>query len=193
MPIETIISSYGYLALVAGAFVEEATFVIMAGFLAHERYFSLEGVVLVSFISAFAGAEVLFLFGRVKGTEWIDARPKMKQKLARARGFLSRNETLVILAFRYVYGLHTVAPVSMGLSNVSVRRFTCLNAAGALIWAAVFSLAGYGFGRALNILLADLRHLEKHVLAVIAVAGAGAWVIYKFVQRRRSLASRSAA
>ena len=185
MPIETIISSYGYLALLVGAFVEEATFVIMAGFLAHEGYFSLSGVTFFSFLSAFAGAQVLFLFGRIKGTEWIDARPKMKLKLARARGFLSRNETLVILGFRYVYGLHSVAPISMGLSTVSVRLFTCLNAAGALIWAAVFSLAGYGFGRALNILLLDLRRMEKHVLAVMAIAGATAWLIYRFVQRRK--------
>jgi membrane protein DedA with SNARE-associated domain len=190
--LETIISSYGYLALVAGAFVEEATFVIMAGFLAHEGYFSLSGVTLVSFVSAFAGAQILFMLGRKNGTEWIDARPKMKQKLARARGFLSRNEALVILGFRFVYGLHTVAPVSMGLSSVSVRLFTCLNAASALIWAAVFSLSGYGFGRALNILLIDLRRLEKHVLAAIAVAGVAAWVIYRVVQRRKSRAEKAA-
>ena len=192
MPLETIISSYGYLALVAGAFVEEATFVIMAGFLAHEGYFSLSGVTLVSFLSAFVGAQVLFILGRRKGTEWIDARPKMKQKLARARGFLSRNEVLVILGFRFVYGLHTVAPVSMGLSSISVRLFTCLNAAGALIWAAVFSLAGYGFGRALNILLLDIRRMEKHVLAVIAIAGVAAWVIYRVVQRRKLRIQNSA-
>jgi membrane protein DedA with SNARE-associated domain len=191
--IEIFISTYGYAALFAGAFVEEATFVIMAGFLAHEGYFSLGGVTLVSFLSAFAGAQVLFLFGRIKGTEWIDARPTMKQKLERARGFLSRNEALVILGFRYVYGLHSVAPISMGISNVNVRRFTCLNAAGALIWAAVFSLSGYGFGRALNILLIDLRRMEKHVLAAMAIAGAGAWLIYRFVQRRRSRPDKTAA
>ena len=193
MTIEMFISTYGYLALFAGAFVEEATFVIMAGFLAHEGYFSLSGVTLVSFVSAFAGAQVLFILGRRNGTEWVDARPKMKQKLARARRFLSRNEVLVILGFRYVYGLHTVAPVSMGLSSVSVRLFTCLNAAGALLWAGVFSLAGYGFGRALNILLIDLRRVEKHVLVVIAIAGAGAWVIYKLIQRRKNRAGNAGA
>ena len=48
MSIETIISAYGLPALAAGAFVEEATFVIMAGFLAHEGYFPLFAVIAVA-------------------------------------------------------------------------------------------------------------------------------------------------
>ena len=183
MTIEIFISTYGYLALLAGAFIQEATFVIMAGFLAHEGYFSMAGVVLVSFLAAFCGTEILFLFGRWKGNEWLDRHPQKAANFERARRFLSKNQALLILGFRYVYGLHAIAPISLGMSKVNLRRFTWLNAAGAFIWSAVFSLAGYGFGQALGAMLADLRHLERHIMAVIAIAGAGAWIIYRFRQR----------
>jgi membrane protein DedA with SNARE-associated domain len=191
--LELFISTYGLPALVAGALVEEATFVVMAGFLAHEGYFSMAGVIATAFLASFCGAEFLFLFGRWKGNEWFDRHPKKASNIDRARRFLARNQALMILGFRYVYGLHTIAPVFLGMSKVNVRRFTWLNAMGALLWATVFSLAGYGFGRALNILLIDLRHMEKHVLAVIAIAGGTAWLIYQSVQRWRSRCGKATA
>ena len=187
MTIEMFISTYGYLALFAGAFVEEATFVVMAGFLAHEGYFPMLTVMAVASLAAFSGAEALFLYGRWQGAEWLNRHPKKLASIQRARRFMARNQTLVILGFRYIYGLHTIAPIMLGMSKVNVRRFTWVNAVGALAWAVIFTLAGYGFGRALNALLADLRHLERHIMAVIAIAGASAWVIYRIRQRKRGI------
>ena len=187
MSIETIISAYGLPALAAGAFVEEATFVIMAGFLAHECYFPLFAVIAVAAVAAFMGTEILFLFGRWKGNEWFNRHPNKASNIERARRFMARNQLLMILGFRYVYGLHVIAPIFLGMSRVNARRFAWVNAVGALIWALVFSLAGYGFGRALNVLLTDLRHLERHIMAVIAITGASAWVIYRIRQRKRGI------
>jgi membrane protein DedA with SNARE-associated domain len=85
-----------------------------------------------------------------------------------------------------------MGPIAMGMSGINMRRFTWLNAAGAFIWAATFSCLGYGFGRALNVLLDDLHRLERHIMTVIAVAGAAAWVIYQLVQRRRSRPDKTA-
>lgn len=187
MSIETIISTYGLPALAAGALTEESTFVIMAGFLAHEGYFPMLTVIAVASLAAFAGTEILFLFGRWQGADWLNRHPKKLPSIQRARHFMARNQTLVILGFRYIYGLHTIAPIMLGMSTVNARRFTWVNAAGALAWAVIFTLAGYGFGRALNALLADLRHLERHIMAAIAIAGASAWLIYRILQRRRGI------
>jgi membrane protein DedA with SNARE-associated domain len=191
--IEIFISTYGYAALFVGAFVEEITFVVMAGFLAHEGYFSLAGVTLAASLAAFCGTEILFLFGRWKGNEWLNRHPKKTSNIERAKRFLARNQTLMILGFRYLYGLHTMGPIAMGMSRIPARRFTWLNAAGAFIWAATFSCLGYAFGRALNVLLVDLHHVERHIMAVIAIAGAAAWVIYRGVQRRKSRVEKAAA
>ena len=186
MTSELFISTYGYLALIAGAFVEEITFVVMAGFLAHEGYFSLAGVTLAAFLAAFCGTQILFLFGRWKGNEWLNRHPKKAAHIERARQFLARNQTLMILGFRYFYGLHTMGPIALGMSNVNTRRFTVLNAAGAFIWAAVFSCLGFAFGRALNVLLDDLRMLERHIIVCIAVLGAAAWIIHRVLQTRNA-------
>ena len=193
MTIEIFISTYGYAALFAGAFVEEITFVVMAGFLAHEGYFSLAGVTTAATLASFCGTQILFLFGRWKGNEWLNRHPKKTSNIERAKRFLARNQTLMILGFRYFYGFHTMGPIAMGMSRINARRFTWLNAAGAFIWSATFSCLGYAFGRALNVLLVDLRHLEKHIMIVIAIAGVGAWIIYRFVQRRKGRNGKAAA
>ena len=62
---------------------------------------------------------------------------------------MSRFETPMILSFRFLYGLRTVAPFVIGMSSVSVKKFILLNAAGALVWATAIASGGYFFGRAL--------------------------------------------
>jgi len=186
MTLEFFISNYGYFALISGALIEELTFVVMAGFLAHEGYFSLSGVTLVAFFGAFISSQILFLVGKHKGLAWLEKHPNMTSKMERSRRFLARNQTLMILGFRYIYGLHTLGPISMGISHVNTRRFTWLNASGAFIWAGTFACAGYAFGGALNVLLIDLKHLQRHIMIFIAFVGAAAWMIYRRRQKRKS-------
>jgi membrane protein DedA with SNARE-associated domain len=186
MTLEYFISNYGYFALFSGALIEELTFVVMAGFLAQEGYFSLSGVTLAAFFGAFISGQILFLFGKHEGLSWLERHPHTTFKMERARRFLARNQTLMILGFRYIYGLHTLGPIAMGISHVNTRRFTWLNASGAFIWAGTFACAGYAFGGALNVILVDLRHLQKHIMLFIACVGVAAWMIYRKRQKRRS-------
>ena len=186
MSLEFAIVTYGLATLIAGAFVEEISVVVIAGFLAHQGHFSLSSVCMASFIGSFAGGQILFLFGRKKGRKWIASRPHLGQKTEGALQFLNRNQILMILGFRYIYGLHTMGPIAMGLSDIRIRRFTWLNASGAFIWSAVCSCAGYVFGGVLGIFLSNLKRVELQVTMVLAVLGAVAWIVYKVVQKRKS-------
>ena len=184
--LEFVIVTYGLPILIAGAFVEEISVVVIAGFLAHQGHFSLFSVCMASFIGSFAGGQILFLFGRKKGREWIAGRPRLGQKVEGARQFLNRNQIWMILGFRYVYGLHTMGPIAMGLSDIPIRYFTWLNTASALIWSVVCSCAGYAFGGILSVFLSNLKRVELQVTTGLAVLGTVAWFVYKVVQKRKS-------
>ena len=86
----------------------------------------------------------------------------------------------MILAFRFLYGLRTVSPFVIGMSEVSAVKFLLLNAIGALTWAIVIGSGGYLFGSALEAVIGDIKHYEIIILGGIATTGILIWIVYYY-------------
>jgi len=184
MDIGTIVQQHGYLALLVGSAIEGETFVVLAGFAAHRGYLSLPLVILFAGVLNFGWDQFYFWLGRRHG-RWVLARfPSLAARTARVLALLERFHVPLIVGVRFLYGLRIAGPIAIGLSEVPWPRFLALNLLGAMLWAAIFSVLGFLFGQALELLLQDLRRHEVWIFAVIAAAGLIAWLIW----RRRTLA-----
>jgi membrane protein DedA with SNARE-associated domain len=87
------------------------------------------------------------------------------------RELLKRQDALLIIGIRFMYGLRIVGPIAMGAGGVSPGRFARYNALGAVIWAPLVGGLGYLFGDALEMLLGDVgRHEETALLLIVVVA-----------------------
>lgn len=182
MDIGVFIEQHGYLALLAGSAIEGETFVVLAGFAAHRGYLSLPLVILVAGVLNFGWDQFYFWFGRRHG-RWALARfPSLEAKTARVLALLERYHVPLIVGVRFLYGLRVAGPIAIGLSEVPWPRFFALNLIGAMLWAAIFSVLGYLFGQALELLIEDLRRHEVWIFAVIVAAGLVTWL----VSRRRA-------
>ncbi len=184
MDLQWFISTFGYQAIVIGTFFEGETILIIAGFAAHRGYLSLPAVLTCGFIGTFIGDQLYFYIGRRRGLQFIEKRPRLGEKLARFRSLLDRFHTPVILAFRFLYGLRTVAPFAIGLSNISFRKFLLLNFASGVAWTLLVGCAGYFFGQTIEIIIEDVKRYEKLILA----AGAAiltAHVLWVIIRNRR--------
>jgi membrane protein DedA with SNARE-associated domain len=95
---------------------------------------------------------------------------------------------LVIIGFRFLYGLRTVTPFVIGMSSVPTGQFIFLNVVGVLVWAVVVGSASYLFGHAMEMALGDIKRYELKVLGAIAITGAVIWVLH-FCRRRKRKAS----
>jgi membrane protein DedA with SNARE-associated domain len=62
--VETFIETYGYPALLVGTFFEGETFLVLAGFAAHQGYLDIPWVILAAFIGTLTGDQVFFYLGR---------------------------------------------------------------------------------------------------------------------------------
>ena len=71
-------------------------------------------------------------------------------------------------------------PVAIGMSNVSLPRFTLLNALGAVLWAAALAVLGYLLGNVLELVLGDLAAVEKPLLIGIVILAA-LWIVHRHV------------
>jgi membrane protein DedA with SNARE-associated domain len=174
--LESFIARWGYAAIGVGVFFEGETIVIVAGAMAHRGLLSLPGVILAAFAGSLLGDQLWFHLGRRYGEAFIARRPAWRARGARAQALLTRFGTLFVLAFRFFYGFRTITPVLLGAIGYPVRRFTVLNALGAALWAASFSIAGYALGATLMTILGRATRLEEIVLAA-AAAGLVLWLV----------------
>jgi membrane protein DedA with SNARE-associated domain len=185
LSVESLVAAYGYPALFLGSLFEGETVLVIASFLAHRGYLELEWVMLVAFLATLTADQFFFYLGRRRGAALLDTRPAWKKRVGRVHGFLERHSNMAVLSFRFIYGLRALAPLVIGMSGYSARKFLILNVIGALLWVMVFGTAGYFFGQVIETLLGDVEKYEFRIALGMAVIGTALWLY-----RRRRLKDR---
>jgi membrane protein DedA with SNARE-associated domain len=185
IPLETLLKTYGYWAVLIGTFTEGETVLVLGGFAAHRGYLALPWVILAAFIGTLMGDQLFFYLGR-KHSHWVLARrPSWKARIDRAHQLMERFRTLLILGFRFMYGLRTIIPFLIGMSSMSTRKFIILDVIAAFVWAVVFGIGGYLFGHTLEVILGDIKHYELPLLGAIAIIGVSLWALHRYHYRKR--------
>jgi membrane protein DedA with SNARE-associated domain len=169
--LESLIQTYGYVVIFLGTLVEGETILVSGGFAAHQGYLQLRWVILVAFLGGFSGDFLFFYLGRWHGHLILTRHPIWYARVLKVFSMLERYHTILILAMRFLYGLRTITPFALGMSQISTRRFLFLNTIGALIWAIAGGTAGYLGGQVLERMLGDLTHYEHEILGTIMLLG----------------------
>lgn len=171
--IESFLHSYGLLAVVLGTFFEGETILVLAGLAVDRGYLSLPSVIACGFLGTFVGDQLYFQLGRRRGEAFLARRPAWASRAARARHFLNRHHAAFILGFRFFYGLRTVSPFVIGMSDVPLRRYLLLNALGGLGWSVAVTLLGYSLGQGAEALLGRVKEVEAWLFLSVATLGFG--------------------
>ncbi|MFZ5427179.1 MAG: DedA family protein [Thermodesulfobacteriota bacterium] len=179
--LESLIRDYGYLALFIGTFLEGETILLVAGFLAYGGQLDLSLCIITAFVGSLSGDQTAFYIGRWKGKQFVESRPKWKCRVERVHQMLERFHEVLILTFRFFYGLRNLTPFILGTTDISGFKFFVLNAIGAAVWAVSFGFAGYFFGTVVASVLKDIHHIEMIILIAAVVVGCIVW----YVRRRK--------
>lgn len=181
--LESAIQTYGYLAILVGTFLEGETILILGGFAAYRGYLELPWVITAAFTGTVCGDQLFFFLGRWHSQRFLSKRPSWRRRVEKAQRLLERVRTPLMLGFRFLYGLRSVTPFVIGMSDVRTALFVFLNVLGAAVWALTVGTAGYIFGDALEILLGNIKRYELLAFAAIALAGLVIWLLS--LRRRR--------
>lgn len=180
MSLEALISTYGYAAIAAGSFLEGETVVILGGFAAHRGYLELPWVIAFAFAGTFFGDQLYYHLGRTRGKVLLEKRPDWKSKSEKVFQLLDKHRTWFILGFRFLYGLRTITPFLIGISEIPRSRFIILNMFGAFVWAFTVGILGYFLGNTLEMLLGDIRRYELMVFLVLILFGILLWLFNRY-------------
>jgi membrane protein DedA with SNARE-associated domain len=189
--LESFVRDYGYFALLVGTFFEGETILLVAGFLAHSGGLDLSSCILSAFVGSLSVDQAAFYVGRWKGRQFVEKRPAWKCRVDRVHQMLERFHEVLILSFRFFYGLRNLTPFILGTTDISGLKFFVLNAIGAAVWAVVFGFAGYFFGAVVATVLKDVHNVQMIILIAAVVVGAIIWFIRR-IRRKKAEKSCSA-
>ena len=184
MDIPGLIETYGYWAVLVGAFLEGETVLALAGLAAYRGYLDFYTVVAIAMIAGFAGDQFYFFLGRYKGSRILARFPNAQERAHKFDALLARWHAPLIICIRFMYGFRILGPVMLGMGRVPAWKFVVFNFIGAAIWAPLIASIGYFFGSILEAVLHDLKHFEVWAFLIVITIGATAFLVHWLRERR---------
>ncbi|EAO2685422.1 DedA family protein [Salmonella enterica] len=180
MDINTLITHYGYAALVIGSMAEGETVTLLGGVAAHQGLLKFPLVAAAVALGGMMGDQLLYLLGRCYGGKILRRFPRYHTKIRRAQKMIQRHPYLFVIGTRFMYGFRVVGPLLIGASRLPPGIFLPLNIIGALVWALLFTTLGYLGGEVIAPWLHDLDQHLRHgvwlILAIVLVVGVRWWL-----------------
>jgi membrane protein DedA with SNARE-associated domain/rhodanese-related sulfurtransferase len=131
-----------------------------------------------------------FLVGRSKGTKILGLLCRMTLEpdscVRQTENGFARYGVGFLLVAKFVPGMNALAAPLAGSSNVSWGQFLLFDGLGASIWISAFGTLGYLFSEQLEA-IGDVVGRAGFRLFFSIVVAIGAWIGWKYVQRRRFL------
>ena len=173
------LTHYGLVIIFVGGIMESETILLLAGVLCHRELLSIEWVIVLAILGAFAGDQFWFYIGYRYGNKALSRFPRLAKQADRIRPWLNRESDLIAFGSRFVFGSHTVAPMLLGTNKYSPIRFALLNLLSGITWVAVIFGAGYLLGASAEHFMGWVEHIELLLLIIILLMAIRWWYRHK--------------
>ncbi len=174
------LKEYGYIILFLWSILEGEIGLIMAGIMSHTGDMQYFMAVFVAGLGGFAGDQIYFYIGRFNKGFIQRKLHTQRRKFAIAHLLLKKYGWPIIFMQRYMYGLRTVIPMSIGITKYSSKQFALINLISAWVWAAITITPAYFFGAEI---LSILAVAKQHWYFALPVAGAFLYAVYTYFHK----------
>jgi membrane protein DedA with SNARE-associated domain len=188
--IQTIVASYGYLAVFILIVLEslgiplpgEVT-LLAAAIYASTGRLQIEWVIVTAAVAASVGGLAGYTVGRTAGRAFVLRFGRYvflnEEHLERAERFFARRGDIAVLVGRFIAFLRVFAALLAGINRMPLYRFALFNTLGAVVWAALYGVLAYELGATVFDRIAGTVGIGA--LVVVIVVGAAILLL-----RRRS-------
>ena len=139
----TSLESWGYLAIAFFAFGGSLFIVAAAGVFSFMGKMDLTTALAVATVSNFIGDMFLFYLGKYHKKEIQPYFAKHKRKIALATLIMRKYGIAAIFIQKFLYGIKTLVPISMALSNYDFKKFGFYNVFASIIFVLTIGLSAY--------------------------------------------------
>ncbi|WP_121021295.1 DedA family protein [Helicobacter vulpis] len=169
-------ANWGYLILFFWSILEGEIGLILAGMACYAGHMHLLWAIVVAALGGFSGDQIYFYIGRTSKSYINKKLEKQRRKLALAHLLLQKYGWFVIFIQRYMYGMRTIIPISIGLTRYNALKFAIINLLSAFVWASITIILAWFFGEQIFKVLGMLKHYPYLViLLLVCVLGLVFW------------------
>ena len=152
------LTEYGYIILFIWSIMEGELGLVMAGTMVHTGHMHMPLAIFVAGLGGFTGDQIYFYIGRYN-KKWLHKYlHNHRRKFALAHLLLKKYGWPVIFIQRYLYGLRTIIPMSIGLTRYDAKKFAIINFISAQVWAAMTIILAYIFGEQILEVIEYAKH-----------------------------------
>jgi len=167
-----------------------APLLLAVGALIHSGRLQFAPAILACVAGALIADTIWFALGRYRGRQVLRLVCRVSLEpdscVRRTENAFVKFGLRSLLVSKFIPGLNAVAAPLAGHSSSSYLLFALYDIAGAWIWSGAYLVTGYVFSQQLEEVVGFASRFSSHLLLVI-VALFAAWIVWKFVQRRRFL------
>jgi len=174
MDLPALLEQYGYALIFLGTLAEGETILMLGGYFAYQGYLNLGGVICTAFVGAVCGDQLFFYIGRHHAKGLLQRFPKLREKVQVALHRVENHQVKIVLTMRFLWGLRIALPISLGLTNMKLRRFFWLNLISASVWSCVFAAVGFGASKLFSKVVDDLHRYEYWIAGLLVLIALGA-------------------
>ncbi|MBN2897077.1 MAG: DedA family protein [Campylobacterales bacterium] len=184
------LKEYGYIILFFWSITEGEIGLIMAGILSHTGDMWVPAAIFVAGLGGFVGDQIYFYIGRYNRNYIYKKLYTQRRKFAIAHLLLKKYGWPLIFVQRYMYGMRTIIPMSIGLTRYSAKKFALINLLSAWAWAAMTIIPAYYLGDEIIKLLEHAKAYWYLSIPVGALFAFSVWYFFHSVEK--SLSRRKA-
>ena len=173
-----LLKTYGYIILFAWSILEGEAGLIMAGLLSHTGDMNMYMAIFIAGLGGFVGDQIYFYTGRFNKSYVHRKFKGQRRKFALAHLLLKKYGWPIIFIQRYMYGMRTIIPISIGLTRYSAKMFAFINLISAWCWAAITIVPVWYFGEEILKVLAWAKEHWYFALPFALIFGGS--IIYYF-------------
>ncbi|WP_345986722.1 DedA family protein [Sulfurimonas sp. HSL-1656] len=179
-----LLQEYGYIILFVWSILEGEMGLLMAGIMGHTGHMNVPVAVFVAGLGGFAGDQIYFYIGRFNKGFIQRKLHSQRRKFAIAHLLLRKYGWPIIFVQRYLYGLRTVIPMSIGITKYSSRKFALINLLSAWVWAALTIIPAYLLGEQILQVLEWAKAHWYYALPIAALFLIGITTLFKKIENQ---------
>jgi membrane protein DedA with SNARE-associated domain len=172
-------------SLLVGLVVPGDTIVLVSA-TAVEKPAEYVGLLAAVILGALGGESVGFVLGRWFGPKIRDSKLGARigvKNWQRAANYVDRRGGIAVFVSRFLPVLHSLVPVTVGMSNMPYRRFLAWTAPASVLWAVAYVTFGSVAAVSYRQLASSLHFAGYLFVGAIAVFAIGVLVVKKLLER----------
>jgi membrane protein DedA with SNARE-associated domain len=176
-----------YIAVATACFMEGEAALITSAFTAKMGLLNLNNVYIVgmmAFIGTLASDWMWFFIGKSRAKNLVFKKEKLSKTAQKIDRLLEKYPYMILLGYRYIYGLRTVIPMIIGMSNIKIKRFLVFSLFTVINWTIIFTALGYLFGSIIESRLKAFQHYQLAIIIILLLGLIGGLLLRNYTKSK---------